>query len=564
MGAVAMDRAMTSLDAGISTLALEERVRRERASLEKDETVSAVLFEPKTGFKRVLFNSAHEHTTIRTSDRKPYLRFLGAFQESKDDDANSLASKAREIFTFDPQEMRIAPIGQFFLVGRDGYKDNPRTRFKDIETRERERQKVMRLLHTHARKRNTERAETTQNVLAKRMGEVTQSLEAIIEEGRERPTHDDDEDRMHAPVRLEDESSARHTKVADAEQEDASSSFSLMDFIEGRTSKDEQESSALPMKPIPPSLAIHLQTHVALAVVDDYETDAEHRAFVEAWASERDTAYAEAKRTRLEALFRDEKNMEWDDVPTRDELLREYVAKNPPPSDNDPSECRAYERQIELAHEGALWALADRPIPTHADIISDWFDAHPPPDIGALPQEEPAVAVLHVADSEEKIQEWIDTVARDSGVLRDYDIGCVVMYTWIPLLGRKDDAIKRVYRDKRENDIMEARRKERLNARQLRMDALLLKNRYTVKEIYQDRVVEREERPEGLSKEEFEKVEAATRARKDAEERAAREDDSESAPRAASAAGAGAPPHSHPTWDDEFEDLRAFDPTKIE
>ena len=123
----------------------------------------------------VLYNCAHLNASIKSSG-DAWIRILGFFQSKTE-----AFSYTKILTTYDTGlEVRIAPINEFRMILSSKYNDKPNE--LDMITRERESEKLNKLLELHLQSRTDAFAETSNNAKERIMGELKFKATEKIEE----------------------------------------------------------------------------------------------------------------------------------------------------------------------------------------------------------------------------------------------------------------------------------------------------------------------------------------------------------------------------------------------
>lgn len=178
-------------------------------------------------------------------------------------------------------------------------------------------------------------------------------------------------------------------------------------------------------------------------------------------------------------------------------------------------------QQRDMRVEEQTWRWAGHhEMPSRKDILAEWYKNpdNAPPDLNALPQEEPAVAGFRAFDSEENTRKWVKSMEK-AHELKDFDLAAVAMYEWIRLEDRNHENLPRNYRNQHVHDIMTSKTEQEARARELELEARLMKRKLNVLTVSNNAVTATQELPSGLSAAEHDAA-AAAAARADAETQA--------------------------------------------
>jgi hypothetical protein len=182
----------------------------------------------------------------------------------------------------------------------------------------------------------------------------------------------------------------------------------------------------------------------------------------------------------------------------------------PPATDR---QLKIWVQQRDMRIELQTWKWAGHShLPLRKEVLKQWY-ARPenaPPNLAALPQEEPAVAGFRAFESEPEAQRWVSSIKKVVE-LKDFDMPVVAMYEWIRLSDRHNDNIPRTYRNEHENDIMASRQEQAARARELELEARTTKRKMNVMTVARNAVETAQVLPSGVTEEEYQAVTAQVR-----------------------------------------------------
>lgn len=355
-----------------------------------------------------LYNCAHQHSSIKSSDGSAWIRILGSFcsKELALEHAKKLASIDAGI------EIRISPQNEFRVLLRSRYLDTPEK--LDMITRERETQKHAFLLDAHSLKRKLAFEETAKNAETRQMGELKYAPEERAKEYKEE--------------------------------------FKVIERIEANIVP-----KAPNVKSIPKDYELRMQRFAAIALIPDYEHSGVNDHLLGEWEKDRDTEFS---KIRNKALLSNLKGP----MPTNYDLLKEWIVKNPPPlhtnifgqplKDSDiwirnenttssDSEVQAWMHTMAIEKEKKLWEMCGAEKPDRSQSLKKWFEENPLPTIHESVGAEPAVSFLKTANSEDELKKWLEQDCK----IRNEDVACIAMYEWIKVNNAWNEKVTKIYRE---------------------------------------------------------------------------------------------------------------------
>jgi hypothetical protein len=345
----------------------------------------------------VLYNCAHQNSTIKSSDGEAWIRVLGFFVAKHE----AMGHAKRLNFLDQGLEIRIAPVGEFRVMLRD--KCLPSNRSREVA-------KHTFLIEAHANNRKTAFEETLTNALERRMGDLNFT--------------------------------PNERAVAHAEE------FNIRPETPPKTPENIPN-----VKSINADNVIRMQRFAAIAIIPDYEHISNAQSSLMQWETSRDSEYTRLKNQVVSENLKDRA------IPSLKDLTSQWVERYPPPKSlncfgqmsddiwtrNDLSvstdtEFVSWQKNLHLEADRCLWAFLGIEKPDRPLILKDWIKQHPIPSHFA--GSEPAVAFLHCSDTETEMKEWISL-----SKLKDVDIACVAMYEWIKLNQAWSEKVSKLYRE---------------------------------------------------------------------------------------------------------------------
>ena len=286
----------------------------------------------------VLYNAAHASTKIVSCDGDAWIRILGFFK-TKD----SALLHAKKLNDREPQEIRIAPVGQFRLM----------MRFID---RDRESSKHEFLMKTHADNRVKAFADTRKNAEEHKMGDLKFSprerveaqvatVHKIVTGGLDRVPHD---------LELRMQKFAAIAYVPDYEHESYMES-KVQDWEKYNLLEEAKQRNLL------------IREHLNGRILPTFKQS------MESWV-------ANNLPPTGHNVFGQLSDTLWEKVP--DSSVN--------------NEAQIWLKKAQCEYESKLWQFLDIPRPL--------YNTSPPPDTTG---DEPAVAFLHAGNTEDELVEWI-------------------------------------------------------------------------------------------------------------------------------------------------------------
>jgi hypothetical protein len=402
----------------------------------------------------VTYNVAHANSFIKSSDGHAWLRILGFFASKEE-----AIEHSKELANFDKGlEIRIAPLDTFRVLLNSKYNDKPG--FLDMETRDRETKKHAFLMESHQKNRKVAFEETMQNAQQKKVGEIKYSAEDKLKYYNEKSLELVANENLNCKQEEmigEDKNASNRVKVLNSSQETFAN-----------------------CKKISTNMEIRFQRFAAIAIIKDYEYDFLNATKINNWENEFKKNLNILRNIKLqEILKKSEKSCK--DFILKDHL-ETFVISNPPPSSyniwgqklEDENIWQKNNNSVELQNtqiqqwvdlfleqkEIALWKFLGGERPNIDTCFQEWVKKNPSPSIF---REEPAIAFLKAADTEDEIKHWI----KDKCPIDDVDVACVSMYEWIRIKDSWNEDLPRTFRHPLLNKIHENKEFQKNEAKKM-------------------------------------------------------------------------------------------------
>ena len=340
------------------------------ANVTREGTGTAVplksLLSPEHAF--VAYNVAHARTRIRSADGKPYLRILGAFPSRE-----ALREHVKGIVADDPGlEIRMAPSGGFFCIGREAYNDTvgeDGAPIPDMVTRTKEAEKAQRMIAKHIEQREADIRETLQNARNARMGKVklTNEQKLRLNEVEEEASGSSSTSAAAgggggagAAAACAGAAAACAGAAAACAGAAAVAAVAVAAELSTREEGDEGIDSTAPtatastsgstssstpgVKPLSKLRELRGQQFMAIAIVNDCENQQQHDAIVDAWLLKSQKAYLALRDEFLWKVLVDKEKIKSKEdalaeghtltslVPVDIAKMAEWISINPPPA----------------------------------------------------------------------------------------------------------------------------------------------------------------------------------------------------------------------------------------
>jgi hypothetical protein len=351
----------------------------------------------------VLYNAAHCNSSIRSHDGEAWIRILGFF------DTKELAlDHSRSLTKNTKMEIRIAPEHCFRMILKNMCFENL------LELRESEAKKYSFLITTHKKLREHSISQTYKNAETRTMGFESKELF------------------LNNTIKSKEINDLNLSAEGDGDDDEHSSArFTLSNAYDCPSILKDNE--------------IRMQKFAALSVIPDYQAILQRSNLTK-------KLYTEQKNK----IIRD-KIAEGFHLPSLEELSKNFLEQNPPPSEIEGSS----EEQEIMIHKLNNWKIF-RDCAVEDELFAR-MNAEKP-NIQAIEEkssklvksDEPAVMFLGVSDREEEMESKIQKMVDTDVTLKHYDIACVAMYEWLSVKNMSET--KRVkYRDANLTKMHEAR-----------------------------------------------------------------------------------------------------------
>lgn len=352
----------------------------------------------------VLYNAAHCSSSIRSHDGEAWIRILGFF------DTKELAlDHSRSLTKNTKMEIRIAPEHCFRMILKNMCFENL------LELRESEAKKYSFLITTHKKLREHSISQTYKNAETRTMGFESKELF------------------LNNTIKSKEINDLNLSAEGDGDDDEHSSArFTLSNAYDCPSILKDNE--------------IRMQKFAALSVIPDYQATLQRSNLTK-------KLYTEQKNK----IIRD-KIAEGFYLPSLEELSKNFLAQNPPPSE---IEGMSEEQQEIMTHKLNNWKIF-RDCAVEDELFAR-MNAEKP-NIQAIEEEssklvksdEPAVMFLGVSDREEEMESKIQKMVDTDVTLKHYDIACVAMYEWLSVKNMSETK-KVKYRDANLTKMHEAR-----------------------------------------------------------------------------------------------------------